>query len=365
MQQQRPQGFGQQKSFGNQGSAGNRFGNQGANDRGNRFGQQGSGKAGSTGSRFGNRGSDGSKFSQQGTGKSGDKTSSKFDHQGAQGTGKAGSKFGQQGTGKADSRFDRQKTGKSGNKLGKTGEKSSVQGAGKGKQPDTGKIASDKNKPGGEKIGGKNQPIAGKPSMDGKKPMDGRMSGQKMNRPNRSELGEKMKRSPNKEALRDAKMGRKAERAKFRDDPKHHRLREHEHSMVRSSFESHSWSYSEYSYTSTTFYESYGYAPAPWCFELAPYYGVWDTTYLGFVVANAVEMESSIFYYHHRGEEELMAWRAEMDRLAQQDAELAAQLAVLDEQAQLLASQGIAVNPNYVPDAPVFAPEIVEQMQLE
>jgi len=289
-------------------------------------------------------------------------TGGRFSGQANQGTGKSGGN-----TGQADRRFTNQGTGKSGGK-------SSAQGAGKtkNKQADTGKSATGKSKsaeagkeatgksdPGSDKVSGHNQPATGK------SPAENKADGHKLNKPNKAELAKKMKEPHSPEDLHAARMKQKAARSKFEKEPKRHELTERERSMVSRSVESTSSSTESYAYSSDAYYEEYGFDPPPWCLQLAPYYGVWDTKYLAFMVANGSAVESSLFYYNHRGETELIAWRDEMNQLAEQNPELAAQLATLDEQAQLLAAQNIPVNPDYVPDAPVWAPEIVLQLTVQ
>ena len=59
----------------------------------------------------------------------------------------------------------------------------------------------------------------------------------------------------------------------------------------------------------------------------SPYYGAWDSTFLWFMMAN-----NPSFFYHHNNSSEIREFRAEANRLAQDNAELRGQLAQLDRQ---------------------------------
>ena len=94
-----------------------------------------------------------------------------------------------------------------------------------------------------------------------------------------------------------------------------------------------------------------------------PVYGIWDTVFLGFMLAHAMEREYALMYYNHQNEEGMQQWRAELDRMAVENAGLRNQLAVVDGQTASL--QGTPLDPSYIPEDAqdiALAPEVVEQM---
>ena len=117
-----------------------------------------------------------------------------------------------------------------------------------------------------------------------------------------------------------------------------------------------------YHYRREVFYQHYHYAPPPYVYRMYPVYGIWDAAFLGFMLEHAAEREYALMYYNHQNEEAMVQWRAELDQMAVENAELRGRLAVLDTQTAAL--RGTPVDPNYVPEDAqdiALAPEVVEQ----
>jgi hypothetical protein len=114
------------------------------------------------------------------------------------------------------------------------------------------------------------------------------------------------------------------------------------------------------------FYDTYGYVPYPFIYKMYPRYGLWDAVFLGFMVERAQEREYALMYYNHRNEEEMIQWRQEMDRLAMDNAELRAQLDIMDQQVANL--QGTPVDSGYIPGGAqdiALSPDVIDQLSQE
>ena len=120
---------------------------------------------------------------------------------------------------------------------------------------------------------------------------------------------------------------------------------------------------STYYYRRNVFYETYGYVPYPYIYTMYPRYGLWDAIFLGFMVERAEEREYALMYYNHRNEEEMIQWRQEMDRMAMDNAELRAKLAIMDQQVANL--QGTPVDSAYVPEGAqdiALSPDVIDKL---
>jgi hypothetical protein len=120
---------------------------------------------------------------------------------------------------------------------------------------------------------------------------------------------------------------------------------------------------STYYYRRNVFYETYGYVPYPFIYTMYPRYGLWDAIFLGFMVERAEEREYALMYYNHRNEEEMIQWRQEMDRMAMDNAELRAKLAIMDQQVANL--QGTPVDSAYVPEGAkdiALSPDVIDKL---
>ena len=118
-----------------------------------------------------------------------------------------------------------------------------------------------------------------------------------------------------------------------------------------------------YYYRRNVFYTHYQYVPPAYVYNLKPRYGIWDTTFLAFMMDRIYEPQYALMYYHHRNEAEFLEWRSEMDRLAMNNNELGQNLAAMDQQMAQL--EGVPVDPAYfaedASDIAVSA-DIIEQL---
>ena len=97
------------------------------------------------------------------------------------------------------------------------------------------------------------------------------------------------------------------------------------------------------------FYETYQYHTPVWAFSLQPRFGLWDTPALVFIVAHAADEQYALWYYSHRLDPDVIAWRQEINGLAAANAELAEQLAVMDAKTRELQARSVQVDNSYVP----------------
>jgi len=119
--------------------------------------------------------------------------------------------------------------------------------------------------------------------------------------------------------------------------------------IQRRVFEKHHFYPETYHARRAVFYETYRFHTPVWAFGLQPRFGLWDTPALAFIVAHAADEQYALWYYSHRIDPDVIAWRQEMNRLAAANAELADQLAVMDAKTQELQARGALVDNSYVP----------------
>ncbi len=117
-----------------------------------------------------------------------------------------------------------------------------------------------------------------------------------------------------------------------------------------------------YHYRRDVFYAHHNYMPPPYVYRMYPSYGVWDSTFLSFMLDNITDQQYALMYYNHQDDEGMMQWRAEVDQMAMENADLKNQLAVMD--AQVASLKGTPIDPAYVPEDAqdiALAPEVVDQ----
>ncbi len=106
-----------------------------------------------------------------------------------------------------------------------------------------------------------------------------------------------------------------------------------------------------------------GWQPPVVVYQSSPTFGSWDSTFLWWTLYH-----DSAFGYHHYSDPGYQAWRAEADRLAEQNADLRAQLAVHDAKIAALRTQAVATNVAYMPsevtEQPIVAMSDEVQQQL-
>jgi hypothetical protein len=122
--------------------------------------------------------------------------------------------------------------------------------------------------------------------------------------------------------------------------------------------------YHTYYYRRNVFYTTYAYTPPVYVYQSYPRFGVWDATFLWFMLDHCRDRQYALMYYNHQNDEAMRMWRREANRLAAENAALREQLAVLDQQTAGLATAGTPQDPAYVPqDAQdvALAAEAVEE----
>jgi len=108
------------------------------------------------------------------------------------------------------------------------------------------------------------------------------------------------------------------------------------------------------SYDRSTYYsrrnQYYGnYNPPSYVYYGSSSYGMWDTIFLYSMLSSMNNNNhASSFAYNHQNDADYQAWRREADKLAQDNAELRAQLAQMDAGSAKL--NGKPINPDYIPD---------------
>jgi len=119
-----------------------------------------------------------------------------------------------------------------------------------------------------------------------------------------------------------------------------------------------------YYHRRAVFYDTYGYVPPAYFYNLRPSYGLWDARFLGFMLWRlAFDQEYALMYYDHMGEPEFIQWRQEMDGLAADNADLREQLAVLNQRVAQL--EGTPRNAAYVPEAAgdvALSPDVIDKL---
>ena len=95
-----------------------------------------------------------------------------------------------------------------------------------------------------------------------------------------------------------------------------------------------------------TIYQRYNYSPPAYVVHFAPSYGIWDSPFLMMMLLN---MGTHEMYYHHMDDPGMQAWRRDVERQAQDNAELRAKVNQLDQEVAQMKAQGVRRDPNYVP----------------
>ena len=122
--------------------------------------------------------------------------------------------------------------------------------------------------------------------------------------------------------------------------------------------------YGTYYYRRNVFYTTYAYTPPVYVYQSYPRFGIWDATFLWFMLDHCRDRQYALMYYNHQNDEAMRMWRREANRLASENAALREQLAVLDQQTASLGTAGTPQDPAYVPqDAQdvALAAEAVEE----
>ena len=96
----------------------------------------------------------------------------------------------------------------------------------------------------------------------------------------------------------------------------------------------------------------------------APRYGMFDGLFLGYMLGHAFTPRYAAFGYHHQNDAGMKTWMAEMERQAEDNAEVRVQLASLKSEIAKL--NGTPIDPAYLPPGVdpdlVMAPELVQTL---
>jgi hypothetical protein len=98
-----------------------------------------------------------------------------------------------------------------------------------------------------------------------------------------------------------------------------------------------------------SYYSSWGYVPPSYIYGYGPHFGMWDAIFLWSLASAAGNAAQADWFYHHQYDQGYIDWRRQADIEAQQNADLRAQLATIDQRISTLESQKVARDPNYLP----------------
>jgi hypothetical protein len=108
-------------------------------------------------------------------------------------------------------------------------------------------------------------------------------------------------------------------------------------------------SYSTLVVQRNSYYSSWGYVPPPYIYSYGPHFGMWDAIFIWSLASAAANAAQADWFYHHQYDPGYIDWRRQAEIEAQQNADLRAQLATIDQRISTLESQGVARDPNYLP----------------
>jgi hypothetical protein len=98
-----------------------------------------------------------------------------------------------------------------------------------------------------------------------------------------------------------------------------------------------------------TYYSSWGYVPPAYIYNYGPHFGMWDAIFLWSLASAASNAAQADWFYHHQYDQGYIDWRRQADIEAQQNADLKAQLATIDQRMATLEAQNAPRDPNYLP----------------
>jgi len=97
----------------------------------------------------------------------------------------------------------------------------------------------------------------------------------------------------------------------------------------------------------SSFYGRYNYHPA-YMYNSYPYFGMWDGMALWFMLDHINDRQYAMMYYNQQNNPDMIQWRQEANRLAQDNADLRNKLNQMDNQTRNL--NGQPVDPSYIPE---------------
>jgi len=98
-----------------------------------------------------------------------------------------------------------------------------------------------------------------------------------------------------------------------------------------------------------SYYSSWGYVPPSYIYGYGPHFGMWDAIFIWSLASAAGNAAQADWFYHHQYDQGYIDWRRQAEIEAQQNADLRAQLATIDQRVSTLQAQGVARDPNYLP----------------
>jgi hypothetical protein len=106
---------------------------------------------------------------------------------------------------------------------------------------------------------------------------------------------------------------------------------------------------SDYYSRRTVFYDNYGWSPPVYVYRSFNSFGIWDAMMLWFMLDHINDAQYAAMYYNHRDDPGMQQFRKELDRLSQENEDLKAKVAKLDDSAKSLEQQGVKPDPAYMP----------------
>lgn len=111
-----------------------------------------------------------------------------------------------------------------------------------------------------------------------------------------------------------------------------------------------------YNYKSNYYYST-GFTPPRYYYNSYRSFGMWDALFLWWMLDRIDDRRYSRFYYSHRYDEDMIAWREEAEKQAVENEELREKLDKLDTKVNELQSEGVELDEEYIPDD--IEPELV------
>jgi hypothetical protein len=120
-----------------------------------------------------------------------------------------------------------------------------------------------------------------------------------------------------------------------------------------------------YYYRRNAFYDTYGWVTPPYVYRMYPRYGLWDAAFLAFALHHLAEEQYAMMFYNHWADPEIQHWVRDTNGLAAHNAELRAQVDVMNDRVSRLENSGTARDASFVPpDAQdvALSPDAVDQL---
>lgn len=99
------------------------------------------------------------------------------------------------------------------------------------------------------------------------------------------------------------------------------------------------------------FYSSNNWVQPVYVTNFHPYYGLWNTPSMFFMMDHMHDQQYAMMYYSHRNDADMRAWRRQAEGEGETNAELRRKLAAMDQRMLAMEKQGVQADPGYVPPA--------------